>query len=39
MHNQPELDENDIHDATIGAYNELSKGIAGSTRQVRSFQG
>jgi len=34
MHNQPDIDENDIHDGTVGAYNELSDGkkTAGSAR-------
>lgn len=37
MHNQPEIPENDIHDASTGSYNIL----AGSRiiREVQSFQG
>lgn len=37
MHNQPEIPENDIHDASTGAYNILAGAI--TTQQVESFQG
>lgn len=38
MHNQPDTPHNDIHDATTGAYNNLSGG-RGQTRKAKSYQG
>jgi len=38
MHNQPEIGENDIHDATTGAYNMIV-GKGSRSRTVGSFQG
>ncbi len=38
MHNQPEIKENDIHDATTGAYNVLSGKLLGK-KKARSYQG
>lgn len=39
MHNQPEIDENDIHDATVIGFNELSTYGGAVKKQARSFQG